>query len=195
MSNSLKNTMIGPWRRRTVNRRGLSPWPLRAVGAAALLAAALSGCATSSDPAEGGFINGVVGIAGGGYDRRVAEREDAYRKEVDTQTALQAEARRLERERAEVRGQLTQAEGRLAAQQRRIAAERRRLGAARGAAARAEMKRLDEAQAQVDVTSAAVRAASRADQPLPDLKASAQSIEAELARIDELVGVVGGGAF
>ena len=35
----------------------------------------LSACATSKDPADGGFFNGVSGLAGGGYQARVDERE------------------------------------------------------------------------------------------------------------------------
>lgn len=35
----------------------------------------LSACVTSEDPADGGFFNGVNGLAGGGYQARVDERE------------------------------------------------------------------------------------------------------------------------
>ena len=166
-----------------------------AMPAAVLSMLALGACATSPDPADGGFISGVVGLAGGGYERRVSEREDAYEDELDAQAALQAEARAVEQERAEVRAQLRSAQGRLAAQQRRIAAERRSVGAARGADARARLQRLDQAQAKLDATSAAVETASRGDQPVSDLKVSARAIEDDLARIDDLVGVVAGEGF
>ena len=36
----------------------------------------LSACVTSEDPADGGFFNGVNGLAGGGYQARVDEREE-----------------------------------------------------------------------------------------------------------------------
>lgn len=35
----------------------------------------LAGCVTSSDPADGGFANGIAGISSGSYNERVAERE------------------------------------------------------------------------------------------------------------------------
>lgn len=43
-----------------------------ALPASALLLAA---CVQSDDPAQGGFASGIAGIAGGGYDARIAERE------------------------------------------------------------------------------------------------------------------------
>jgi hypothetical protein len=60
------------------------------------------GCATSSDPHDGGFVSGVVGIAGGGYERRIDEREQSYRGELDAQARLKAEAQALEQEQAAV---------------------------------------------------------------------------------------------
>jgi chromosome segregation ATPase len=161
----------------------------------AALTAGLSACATSDDPADGGFISGVAGIAGGGYDKRIEEREDAYREQLDAQAALEAEGRRLEQERAEVRAQLGQAQARLAAQQRRIAAERRRIAAGGSAASAARLRQLDQAQSRVDATRVAVRTAGRGDQPVPELKASTRDIEAELQQIDDLVGVVAGEGF
>lgn len=35
----------------------------------------LAACQTSTDPAAGGFINGVSGIASGAYDQRIADAE------------------------------------------------------------------------------------------------------------------------
>jgi chromosome segregation ATPase len=163
--------------------------------AAVLLAAGLTACATSDDPAEGGFISGVTGLAGGGYDRRIEEREDAYKEQLDAQAALQAEARRLEQERAEVRAQLRGAESRLAAQARRIAAERRRIAGSGGAGTAVRLRQLDQAQARVDATRATVRTASSSDRSMPDMKATTRAIEDELQRIDDLVGVVAGEGF
>jgi hypothetical protein len=51
-------------------------------GATVLVCVALAGCATSGDPAEGGFINGVAGLAGGGYEARIADREQALAFEL-----------------------------------------------------------------------------------------------------------------
>lgn len=52
----------------------------------------LPGCmADSEDPAEGGFFNGVRGIASGGYEARVAEREQAVEAAQTRNQALGAE--------------------------------------------------------------------------------------------------------
>lgn len=53
---------------------------------------ALSGCAaTSDDPAEGGFFNGIRGIGSGGYEGRVAERQQAVATAEIRNAALGAE--------------------------------------------------------------------------------------------------------
>ena len=49
----------------------------------------LAGCATSADPHEGGFVSGVVGLAGGGYQQRVAEREGIHQGEFGRPGAAQ----------------------------------------------------------------------------------------------------------
>jgi chromosome segregation ATPase len=48
----------------------------------------LAGCATSPDPAKGGFISGVNGLMSGGYDRRIAEQSS----DLDRMRAQQAAA-------------------------------------------------------------------------------------------------------
>ena len=37
---------------------------------------ALAACVDSTDPGDGGFINGVSGIATGTYEERIDEREE-----------------------------------------------------------------------------------------------------------------------
>lgn len=65
----------------------------RLLAPAALLA--LAGCAVSDDPAAGGFYSGVAGIAGGGYEARVAEREAGVAAAQREGAALSAELARL----------------------------------------------------------------------------------------------------
>lgn len=179
-----------PWTAR--GRRSLGR-PL----AAAALAVVLGGCASSPDPHDGGFVSGVIGLAGGGYQRRVDDRTATYQGELDAQTRLKAEARALEQERDAVRGELGRAQARLAEQERRIAAERARIAAARqrSAADQARLARLDQAQSRVASTRAAVRAVDPSAQPVPDLKARTADIKGDLAEIDDLVGVVAGPGF
>lgn len=87
---------------------------LTLTGCGALLLAA---CATSDNPADGGFLSGVSGLSSGTYDARIAERTAAVETEQARQAALTAELAALE--------------GELAAQQRRII-ERRAQAAAAG---------------------------------------------------------------
>jgi len=48
--------------------------------------ALVAGCSTSDDPAAGGFLNGVSGLASGGYQTRVDERQS----DVDTEQSRAA---------------------------------------------------------------------------------------------------------
>jgi hypothetical protein len=157
----------------------------------------LTGCATSADPHEGGFVSGVAGLAGGGYQRRIDEREGVYQNELDAGQRLKAQARALEQERGQVRGDLARAQARLATQERRIAAERARLGAdrQRSAAGQAELRRLDQAQARLASTKVQLRAVRPDEQPVADLKTRSKDIQKELDEIDGMVGVVSGSRF
>jgi hypothetical protein len=58
----------------------------------------VAGCVQSDDPAEGGFYSGVAGLAGGGYEGRIAEREAAVAAAQSRQIALASELAGLERE-------------------------------------------------------------------------------------------------
>ncbi|MGE5153525.1 MAG: hypothetical protein ACM3ST_05860 [Bdellovibrio bacteriovorus] len=155
----------------------------------------LTGCATSADPHAGGFVSGVVGLAGGGYQRRIDEREGAYQTELDASERLKRQAQALERERAQVRGDLSRAQSRLASQERRIAQERARLSAQRTADAQARLRQLDQAQAKVAGAQGEIRAVRPEEQPVDDLKARSQDIRKELDEIDRMVGVVSESRF
>jgi len=156
----------------------------------------LAGCATSADPHEGGFVSGVVGLAGGGYQRRVDERQTAHQGELDAQQRLKAQARALEEERAQVRGDLARARSRLAAQERRIAAERARVKAqGQGSATQASLAKLDQAQARVAVAKGQLQGVRPEEQAVSELKSKSQGIQKELDEIDSMVGVVSGTRF
>lgn len=163
---------------------------------AASVSVCLVGCATSADPHEGGFVSGVVGLAGGGYQRRVDEREGVHQGELDAQQRLKAQARALEQERAEVRGDLARAQARLASQERRIAQERSRLRTVgQTTATQASLHQLDLAQARVATAKGQLRGAQPDEQPVTDLKARSQGIQKELDQIDSMVSVVSGTRF
>jgi DNA repair exonuclease SbcCD ATPase subunit len=78
------------------------------------LAIFCSGCASSTDPREGGFFGGVQGLQSGAYEERVQSREEsldrlrALQAELDAeQSSLGAEKRSLEEEVALERQNLT----------------------------------------------------------------------------------------
>jgi septal ring factor EnvC (AmiA/AmiB activator) len=167
----------------------------RALPLVCTLSLALCACATSPDPHQGGFISGIVGLAGGGYQRRVDERQQTYQGEVDAGTRLKAQARELEQERAAVRADLNRANARLADLERRIAAQRAALRAQGAAANRAEARRLDQAQAQLVRTKGELRGIRPQDQSVADLKARSQALDRDLNAIDGMVATVGGKGF
>lgn len=170
---------------------------LRRTACAAAAALWIGGCATSADPHAGGFVSGVVGLMGGGYQQRVDERQGAYQGALDAQQRLQAEARAVQAERDAVRGQLNQANARLAEIERRIAASRARIkvSAGRSAAGQAELRRLDQAQAQVRRTKGVIRGVRPDQQPVGDLKARSAAIQRDLDQIDRMVATVSGKGF
>ena len=155
----------------------------------------LAGCATSPDPHQGGFVSGIVGLAGGGYQQRIDERQGDYQGELDAGQRLKAQARELEQERAAVKGDLQQANARLATLERRLAQQRAALQAQGATANRAEARRLDQAQARVTSTKGALRKIRAEDQSVPDLKARAQAVQRDLNDIDSMVATVGGKGF
>lgn len=63
------------------------------IGASAL---ALSACEISEDPADGGFLSGVVGVAGGGYQARIDALEAQLAADQATANSLAAEQLRLQ---------------------------------------------------------------------------------------------------
>ncbi|MCG5502029.1 hypothetical protein [Ectothiorhodospira lacustris] len=73
----------------------------------------LAGCATSTDPREGGLLGGIQGLGSGAYDSRVQERE--------------ARLEALRRTQRELEGEQGDLEARKAEQTRQVAAERTRL--------------------------------------------------------------------
>ncbi|MCB1853189.1 MAG: hypothetical protein KDI83_20845 [Gammaproteobacteria bacterium] len=56
----------------------------------------LAGCATSDDPREGGLFGGIQGLAGGGYERRISEREENLARMREMQRELSQESAALD---------------------------------------------------------------------------------------------------
>jgi len=81
----------------------------------ALAAAGLAGCSVSDDPAAGGFVSGVAGVAGGGYDARIDAREAGLATTEAEGAALTAELASLERQHAAIKDQLIRQRAELSA--------------------------------------------------------------------------------
>ncbi len=77
----------------------------------------------SSDPADGGFFNGVQGLSSGTYEARIDEREAALTEAQRRNAALNAEISRLQ-------GELDGAKAALARERSRLRAEGKTLSPA-----------------------------------------------------------------
>ncbi|MCL6284490.1 hypothetical protein M3P21_13225 [Ruegeria sp. 2012CJ41-6] len=69
---------------------------------------ALAGCQTTTDPAEGGFFNGVSGIATGAYDDRIDAAEADVASAQARNDALAAQIRGRESELAQLKLKILQ---------------------------------------------------------------------------------------
>lgn len=150
-----------------------------------------SGCATSPDPSKGGFISGLVGIAGGGYQRRIEAGERTYQDALNTQGQLQLQAHTLEQERTAVRSELDRATSRLRALESRIEHERARLATQRTAERKTKSSRLVLAetkleQAKNDLSSIKVEDPSM---NIEATKKRVQALEEQLNEIDALATI------
>ncbi len=84
------------------------------IGASAL---ALSACEISQDPADGGFLSGIVGVAGGGYQARIDALEAQLAADQARANSLASEQLRLQAAAASTSAQLRNLRAQLAALQ------------------------------------------------------------------------------
>jgi len=71
-------------------------------------ALALAACATSDDPADGGFFNGVNGIASGKYQARVDEQQQGLAKDQARNTKLSGQLAALRGQHSSVKSEIVQ---------------------------------------------------------------------------------------
>lgn len=84
------------------------------IGASAL---ALTACEVSQDPADGGFLSGVVGVAGGGYQARIDALEAQLAADQARANSLASEQLRLQAASANTSAQLRNMRAQFAALQ------------------------------------------------------------------------------
>lgn len=110
----------------------------------------IAACVDSTDPADGGFVNGISGVASGTYDQRVREREAEVAAAQARNDALTAELARLRGDHAAAKNQIVQQRAALAEQGIRLspASERQVQAALRSNPDRAETLRKAIAEAR-----------------------------------------------
>ncbi|NKD77308.1 hypothetical protein HEQ60_05980 [Haematospirillum sp. H1815] len=92
----------------------------------------LAGCASNTDPAQGGFLSGVRHLASGGYEERVKERQEALENEQDLNTQKKREYDRTQQEQASVAEDRAAAEKRYAQLEKELRTLKGRLEKAKG---------------------------------------------------------------
>ncbi len=72
-----------------------------------IAALAVSACETTGDPADGGFLAGVSGLLGGGYQERIYAEEAALQQEQAAAAALQAQQQQTAAQTSSIAAQIT----------------------------------------------------------------------------------------
>ncbi|MFQ5622797.1 MAG: hypothetical protein ACE5FS_05305 [Paracoccaceae bacterium] len=101
---------------------------MRSLVLLAALSALTSACKTTGDPAEGGFFSGVAGVAGGGYQARVDEREQAVAAAQAENAALRQEQAGVAADTAAVRAEIEKLRRELAKLKFTILQQKTKLG-------------------------------------------------------------------
>lgn len=129
----------------------------------------LAGCATSSDPAKGGFISGVSGLLSGGYNQRLSDQSTDLRLMRGQQAAAEANANQtkaalVERERmvAALRNDVAKLDRSLKDAQAR-AAQQRAQNATLSDRDRQLMSDLEAARARLEVLKKQIPSSATAD--------------------------------
>ena len=146
------------------------------IGASAL---ALSACEISEDPADGGFLSGVVGVAGGGYQSRIDALEAQLATDQARANSLAAEQLRLQAASASTSAQIRNLRAQFAALQAVIRDQVATLDA-RGVTLSSSLK------AKVQTVSAAAPGGSSDAARLASLRAAisdARALSADLSRL------------
>jgi len=140
---------------------------------------ALAACEISEDPADGGFLSGVVGVAGGGYQGRIDALEAQLAADQATANSLAAEQLRLQAASASSSAQIRNLRAQFAALQAVVRDQVATLDA-RGVTVNSGLK------AKVQTVSAAAPGGSDNATRLASLRAAiadARALSADLSRL------------
>jgi len=140
---------------------------------------ALAACEISEDPADGGFLSGVVGVAGGGYQGRIDALEAQLAADQATANSLAAEQLRLQAASASSSAQIRNLRAQFAALQAVVRDQVATLDA-RGVTVSSGLK------AKVQTVSAAAPGGSDNAARLASLRAAiadARALSADLSRL------------
>lgn len=111
---------------------------------ALLLANAVTtGCVTTTDPAKGGFVNGVSGIVNGSYQRRVDSQQEHLDELAETRDAMNGRLYDVDKQRAGLSAEQQSLEGKLTELRKQSEQSRRQLEEIR----RQHLMRSDELEA------------------------------------------------
>jgi len=141
---------------------------------------ALVACEISEDPADGGFLSGVVGVAGGGYQSRIDQLEAQLASDQARANSLASEQLRLQAQSASISAQVSNLRAQYAALQSVIKSQLATLEA-NGVGVSAATN----ARARAVINTAAPGGRTDADR-LAALRASisnARALSAELSRL------------
>ncbi|NOR61009.1 MAG: hypothetical protein GQ535_00750 [Rhodobacteraceae bacterium] len=146
------------------------------IGASAL---ALSACEISEDPADGGFLSGVVGVAGGGYQARIDALEAQLAADQAKANSLATEQLRLQAASASTSAQIRNLRSQFAALQAVIQGQVATLDA-RGVTVSSSLK------AKAQTVAATTPGGSDSTARLASLRAAiadARALSADLSRL------------
>lgn len=153
-----------------------------------------SGCATTEDPHEGGFVSGAVNLTTGRYQERVQEKESELERVTDEQRQLMQEADGIRQERARLDQALKDAATRLGKLEASLDERRRALETARHLKAEDE-KTLRNLEAKLVAVRAHLNDMHSRDLPVSKLRWEAKELREELDEMDKMVELLGGAAM
>ena len=116
-----------------------------------------AGCQTTGDPREGGFISGVAGVSGGGYQQMVDKTQAELDAEEDVRRDLQAKYGDRRSESDRLAAKLEELGSRLASLQGNVADLETRVAAAQSEKKRREYDALQRRVAAADQKARAIK--------------------------------------